>query len=248
VGFSSPRRHGEVLDVDGVSVELLGTEAAMEQALRDHSDAIVVDYSTPSAVAANVRRYAEAKVPFVVGTTGGNPEEIEEATAQLHAPCVIAPNMHKQIVALQALLQDAAETYPSAFSGYSLAVTESHQAAKKDTSGTAKALIQVFGKLGTPIDVADVEKLRTPDAQLKFGVPEAALGGHAFHTYELTGPDTTFQIQHNVCGRVPYAEGTVDAVEFLVQLGPWKKTPGRFVFSMVDILKGVGTQNSPEME
>ena len=52
-------------------------------------------------------------------------------------------------------------------------------------------------------------------------VPEAALGGHAFHTYALRGPDTTFQIQHNVCGRVPYAEGTVDAVEYLVRLGPF---------------------------
>ena len=34
----------QVLELDGASVELLGTEAAMAQALKDHSDAIVVDF------------------------------------------------------------------------------------------------------------------------------------------------------------------------------------------------------------
>ena len=68
---------------------------------------------------------------------------------------------------------------------------------------------------------ASVLKGREPERQLAFGVPEGALTGHAFHTYALRGPDTTFQIQHNVCGRVPYAEGTVDAVEYLVRLGPF---------------------------
>ncbi len=44
-----------------------------------------------------------------------------------------------------------AENFPGAFSGYKLAVTESHQRQKADTSGTAKAIVASFGKLGTPI-------------------------------------------------------------------------------------------------
>lgn len=44
-----------------------------------------------------------------------------------------------------------AQNFPGAFSGYKLEVTESHQRQKADTSGTAKAIVSSFGKLGTPI-------------------------------------------------------------------------------------------------
>lgn len=41
-----------------------------------------------------------------------------------------------------------AQQFPGAFSGYSLKVFESHQSSKKDTSGTAKAVVASFNKLG----------------------------------------------------------------------------------------------------
>jgi len=39
-------------------------------------------------------------------------------------------------------------------------------------------------------------------------VPESALDGHAFHTYQLVSADGTvsFEFQHNVVGRTTYAE------------------------------------------
>ena len=40
---------------------------------------------------------------------------------------VIAPNMAKQIVALQLGLKEMADRFPQSFSGYALTVTESHQ-------------------------------------------------------------------------------------------------------------------------
>lgn len=45
-----------------------------------------------------------------------------------------------------------AQNFPGAFSGYKLEVTESHQRQKADTSGTAKAIVGSFAKLGTPIE------------------------------------------------------------------------------------------------
>ena len=53
---------------------------------------------------------------------------------------VIAPNMAKQIVALQAALEQMARDFPGSFDGYALSVAESHQSTKADTSGTAKAM------------------------------------------------------------------------------------------------------------
>ena len=68
-------------------------------------------------------------------------------------------------------------------------------------------------------------------------VPDDALEGHAFHTYELTSPDGSVQLvfQHNVVGRSTYAEGTVDAALFLAARAA-ERAP-RKVYSMVDVLR-----------
>ena len=47
-----------------------------------------------------------------------------------------------------------AQNFPGAFAGYTLEVTESHQRNKADTSGTAKAVVGSFAKLGTPLEEA----------------------------------------------------------------------------------------------
>jgi 4-hydroxy-tetrahydrodipicolinate reductase len=51
---------------------------------------------------------------------------------------VIAPQMGKQVVAFQAVMEMMGTTFPGAFAGYDLQVVESHQSSKRDTSGTAK--------------------------------------------------------------------------------------------------------------
>ncbi len=68
-------------------------------------------------------------------------------------------------------------------------------------------------------------------------VPESALNGHAYHTYQLTSPDGSvmFEFQHNVVGRTTYAEGTVDACLFLQSQIEAKSQ--RTLFNMVDVLK-----------
>ncbi len=68
------------------------------------------------------------------------------------------------------------------------------------------------------------------------GVPEAALAGHAFHTYQLLSPDgsVAFEFQHNVCGRTIYAEGTVDAALFLAR--QVEAGAAQTLYSMVDVL------------
>ena len=73
----------------------------------------------------------------------------------------------------------------------------------------------------------------------RLGVPESDLGGHAFHTYTLTSPDrsTHFEFKHNVVGRSIYAQGTVDAVEFLAEKAFMSEWHGKRIFNMVDVLE-----------
>ena len=159
--------------------------------------------------------------------------------------------MGKQVVALRARLALMASQFPGACGGYSLSVTESHQSSKADTSGTAKAIVESFVKLGakakggSAFDAErDIVKVRDRATQLgAMKVPESALSGHAFHTYRLESADGSvgFEFQHNVCGRTIYAEGTVDAALFLasrVKSGKEKEgEDGGRVFNMIDVLR-----------
>ena len=79
---------------------------------------------TPSAVNENAAFYAENDIPFVVGTTGDREALMADAGKVWS---VVAPNMAKGIVAMQAGVALLAEQFPGAFSGYDLSVRESHQ-------------------------------------------------------------------------------------------------------------------------
>jgi len=200
---------------------------------------LAIDYTHPSAVNSNAEFYVKNNVPFVMGTTGGDREKLLKNCASHF--CVIAPNMGKQIVAMQAALENLARDYPAAFEGYHLKVVESHQKTKADTSGTAKAVIDSLKTLSSNdkfVAEDDVQKIRDDDESVAFGVSADALTGHAYHTYTLKSPDGTveFQLQHNVAGRTVYAEGTADAVKFLAKkVAQGDDDPQ--VYSMIDILK-----------
>jgi dihydrodipicolinate reductase len=62
---------------------------------------LAIDYTHPSAVNSNAMFYAKNSIPFVMGTTGGDRDQLMRDMEHAKASAVIAPNMGKQIVALQ---------------------------------------------------------------------------------------------------------------------------------------------------
>lgn len=199
---------------------------------------VAVDYTHPSAVNDNISYYCANSINFVCGTTGVKGPEAEKQIIEAGNVAVIAPNMAKQIVALMWLLNAAADTFPDAFKGYKLEIVESHQKGKADVSGTAKALVPAFNKLGAEYTVEQIKMVREPEQQLKLGVPEKNLKGHAYHTYSLKSPDGTVAVSfsHNVDGRNVYGDGTVDALRFLKKKIE-QHEKGK-VYSIIDVLKG----------
>eukprot|EP00339_Tiarina_fusa_P002601 CAMPEP_0117026968 /NCGR_PEP_ID=MMETSP0472-20121206/19771_1 /TAXON_ID=693140 ORGANISM="Tiarina fusus, Strain LIS" /NCGR_SAMPLE_ID=MMETSP0472 /ASSEMBLY_ACC=CAM_ASM_000603 /LENGTH=297 /DNA_ID=CAMNT_0004734113 /DNA_START=279 /DNA_END=1172 /DNA_ORIENTATION=+ len=215
-------------------------EAAIEglKSACGEKNLLAVDYTHPSAVNGNALFYVKNKLPFVMGTTGGDREKLIADVDGANHFAVIAPNMAKQIVALQAGLEDLAKKYPGAFASYKLACVESHQKTKADTSGTAKAVIDSLKELSDDeFTYDDIDMIRDDQASIEFGVPEDYMTGHAFHTYTLTSADGTvnFQLQHNVAGRTIYAEGTADAVKFLAKKLQ-KESTGK-VYTMINVLE-----------
>mmetsp|Transcript_17305 Transcript_17305/g.19690 ORF Transcript_17305/g.19690 Transcript_17305/m.19690 type:complete len:297 (-) Transcript_17305:498-1388(-) len=217
----------------------LKIKEAIEAAEKAGKTLIAIDFTHPTAVNKNAELFAKVKLPFVMGTTGGDRPKLYKTVEDAGIYALIAPNMCKQIVALQAALKTMAESYPGAFGTYNLDITESHQSGKADTSGTAKALLESFNtlKAGEPLKVEEIKKLREREDQLAFGVPEDSLKGHAWHTYSLTSADgsVNFQFKHNVNGRRTYAEGVVDAVHFLA--AKMAEGSSKKIFDMIDVLK-----------
>lgn len=231
---------GEVL-VEQTNVTLLKPserEDKISGILESYPGCICVDYTHPTAVNDNAKFYVRHKIPFVMGTTGGDRQDLELTVKNGAMPAVIAPNMAKQIVGLQAMLEYGANTFPGLFKGFTLQVTESHQQGKADTSGTAKALVACFNQLGTDFEISNIEKIRDPKIQKEnLGVPEEYIGGHGWHTYTLKASDGSalFELKHNINGRQIYASGTFDAVVFLKNRIDANDFDQK-LFTMIDVL------------
>ena len=232
----------DAVSVCGTRVELVGPQQRDElipHLQAQHPGLIMVDYTTPHVVHTMAQLYARHNAPFVMGTTGGDRDRLLRDVANSGVYAVIAPQMGKQVVAFQAMMETMAERFPGAFAGYTLRVTESHQASKQDTSGTAKAVVASFAKLGLDFSIDKIEMVRDEEEQIRWmHVPESALQGHAFHTYTLESPDSSvmFEFNHNVCGRSIYAEGTVDACLFLAR--KIAQNAEQKLYDMVDVLRG----------
>lgn len=228
--------------IDSVSIRLIlpkDRDQAVSAIKQKEGLFLNVDFSLPPAVNSNAEFYCKHGLPFVMGTTGGDRQLLEDTVLASSISAVIAPNMAKQIVGFQAMMEYAAKTFPDLFKGYSLKIKESHQKGKADTSGTAKAMVRYFNSLGLPFAKEEITKERDPEIQKNvMGIPEEYLSGHGWHTYSLDSNDKTvhFEFTHNVNGRDVYAMGTLDALIYLAK--KVKQGSKGKVFTMIDVLKG----------
>ena len=112
-------------EVAGKTIQLLkpsNREARIGEVLEKYPNVICIDYTHPTAVNDNAAFYVKHKIPFVMGTTGGDRDALTKLVADANHPSVIAPNMAKQIVAFQTMIEYLAKEFPTAFSGYKLSV------------------------------------------------------------------------------------------------------------------------------
>ncbi|MFO7559047.1 MAG: dihydrodipicolinate reductase [Desulfobacterales bacterium] len=240
--LTGPEINETIFHLDFMKIRLIHPDErdhAIREIIRENEPFISIDYTHPFAVNDNADFYCIKGLPFVMGTTGGDRKRLCDTVEKSNIPAVIAPNMAKQIVGFQAMMEYAADTFPGIFKGYSLEIRESHQKGKADTSGTAKAMVETFNRLGIPFSKEDIIQERNPDRQkTEWKIPEEYLSGHAWHTYSMVSEDQTvkFVFKHNVNGRDIYSKGTFDAISYLEK----KRREGAVgkVFTMIDVLKG----------
>jgi 4-hydroxy-tetrahydrodipicolinate reductase len=161
----------------------------------EHAE-VVVDFTSPEAVVANVERALAAKVPCVIGTTGWDPNDVDAPARTAGVAVFYAPNFAVGAVLMMRFAAEAARHFPRA------EIIELHHETKRDApSGTAKATAALLAE-ETPI-----HSVRLP--------------GLVAHQEVIFGAEgQTLSIRHDTTSREAFVPGVLLALERLRELPP----------------------------
>ena len=164
---------------------------------------VVIDFTAPHAVLANIEAVARNGKPMVVGTTGWYPE-MQRVKAVVEAAgigFVFGANFSYGVNLFFHILKAAV---PALAHGYSGHITERHHIHKKDApSGTAVAMQRILER-----ESVGITSEREGDVT----------GTHAL---ELTSPGDRIVLTHEASSRRTFAEGAVLAAEWIVDRKGW---------------------------
>lgn len=180
---------------------------------------VVVEFSVPSASAANVAYCVERGVHVVVGTTGWSEDSLAPLRQQVEAAggvgVLIAPNFAIGAILMMSFAQQAARFYES------VEVIELHHPAKVDApSGTAARTADLIGTARDEAGMGPVPDATTEDPDgargaSVHGVPVHAvrLRGLVAHQEVLLGGEgEMLTIRHDSFDRVSFMPGVLEGV------------------------------------
>jgi 4-hydroxy-tetrahydrodipicolinate reductase len=155
-----------------------------------------IDFTMPDAAPRNVRAALEQGVSCVVGTTGWDPQPLDELARERGLRLFVAPNFSLGAVLMMRFAEQAAQYFPRA------EIIELHSEAKKDApSGTASLTAQLIG--GEPV----IHSVRLP-------------GLVAHQEVIFGGEGQLLTIRHDTTARESFADGVLLALEKLPELPP----------------------------
>lgn len=166
-----------------------------------HEFYVVIDFTTPDAVLANIEACLRARKAMVVGTTGwyGEMEGIRSAVESAGTGFVWGANFSYGVNLFFQIVQAAA---PALAHGYSGHITERHHIQKKDApSGTAIAVQRVLERVSSVR--VDITSEREGDVT-------------GIHTLELDATGDRIVLAHEAKSRRTFGEGAVLAAEWIV--------------------------------
>jgi len=179
---------------------------------------VAIEFSTPEAAPANLRRLAEARIPSVCGTTGWFERlpEVTESVVKNGTGLVWSPNFSVGVAAFRRLTGLAAELF-RAEAEYGAWSWEIHHNAKKDSpSGTLLSLVETMRQHGyaRPIDVSASRAGKHPGTH-EIGFDSAA---------------DTITLRHTARSREGFARGALKSAIWILER--------KGVYSFEDVLFG----------
>jgi 4-hydroxy-tetrahydrodipicolinate reductase len=179
---------------------------------------VAIDFSSPTATAANVAACAAARKPVLIGTTGLSSDAVRAIeTASQTTAVLVAPNTSVGITLLIELVRAAAKSLPTDFD---IEIAEAHHRNKRDApSGTALAL----GKAAAQGRGQDFDKVavraRTGESPRREGEIGFAVtrGGDIVgdHTVVFASTGEQLVLGHRATDRGIFARGALEAAAWL---------------------------------
>lgn len=161
---------------------------------------VVIDFTTPDAVRANISATLRAGKPIVVGTTGWyqHLEAVRAEVEQAHGAVLFGSNFSIGVNVFFQIARAASAAVPF---GYAAQIVERHHAQKKDVpSGTAVSLQRIFEENGG--GKPEITSIR-----------EGEVVGT--HVILLDSGNDTMMLVHDAKSRRGFAQGAVQAAEWL---------------------------------
>ncbi len=208
-----------------------GTGGIDAAALADRSD-VLVDFSSPAALEANLHAAIGAGIPIVIGTTGLTERHHTAIDHAAHAIAVLQTGNTSLGVTLLAHLvgEAAARLGPE----WDIEIVEMHHRMKADApSGTALMLGEAAAAArGIPL-ADNSERGRDGDTgQRREGaIGFASLRGGTVageHAVIFAGREERLTLSHHAENRAIFARGAIRAAEWLIG-----KSPGRYTMAQV---------------
>ena len=169
---------------------------------------VAIDFTTPSAVVANLHACLPNGIRMVIGTTGwyNHLPEIRTLAAEHKTALLYGTNFSIGMQMMLTLAKEMTSTLKDA--GYDFTITETHHVSKLDApSGTSltlrdAVLSSLDRAVATPNNEITITSNRTGDVE---GV----------HSLIATGTCDRLILTHESKSRRPFAEGAVRAAEWL---------------------------------
>jgi 4-hydroxy-tetrahydrodipicolinate reductase len=193
------RQRNHELQIAGAAENAAGAALSKEK-LRDID--VVIDFTTPHCIIANIEACVAAGRNMIVGTTGWYDEldRVRELVEKNNTGLVYAANFSVGVNLLYEVAQVAAAALRHNYTGQ---IFERHHVHKKDApSGTALAIQEIIRKASDKNETVEIISFR-----------EGEVVG--MHEIVFESPNDTIYLCHDASSRRGFAEGAVRAAEWL---------------------------------
>ncbi|MEO0184354.1 MAG: 4-hydroxy-tetrahydrodipicolinate reductase [candidate division WOR-3 bacterium] len=190
----------------------------------------IVEFTSHKATMENLRKSAEFKKAYCIGTTGFSDEELSEIRDFSKSfPILLSSNMSLGVNHLLNLVKQTTQI----LADYDIEIIETHHRGKKDApSGTALSIANKIKEVRSDIKIIYGRQGIGEERNKKEVCISAIRGGDIVgeHRILFLGQGEFLELRHYATNRQCFASGTLEAVRFIV-----RRDAG--LYSMADLMK-----------
>lgn len=192
----------------------------IEKTFAETKPDVVVDFTQPSVIFDNTKKYLNMGVSPVIGTTGLQPEQIKELknlSEEKNVSCLIAPNFSTGAVLMMKFAKEAAKYFDNA------EIIELHHNQKKDApSGTAIKTAELMAEENSCFTIGNCDEKETLTAargavaKSNIHIHSVRMPGYSASQEVIFGAaGQILTIRHDTSDRKCYIPGILLAVKYV---------------------------------